>query len=432
MGLDLTPRAPFGALFLVSLLAVCLGLSACAGPGAATGTAEAMDSRPPGQPAPAESQPAAPAPAAYQPKAKPGGLVDGAGEPVPFDVFAQQARQVDYVLVGEEHATPCHHRMQAELLAVMAQSGNPPVLGLEQVSVERQAVLDEFALGRLTAEELPEVLDWAETWGHDYAAYAPLFLTARHFNLPMAALNAPRQIVRQVSRSGLASLAPGDRALLPERIVPPLPEQEEVLRAFFAGHGQFVRKEPAPGQPERDPTDSFLLIQSLWDSMMAKEAMAAHARYGRPVLVAAGRGHVEAGWGVAHRLRVYDPASRVLVVMPWTGQEPPDPADGDIFYYCPVAPAARPGQLGVRLEPTPEGLRVEEVLTGSRAERAGLRSGDVIVRAGGAKAETAQVLREAAVSALRGGSPLVLELLRGGQPVALEIQMIAPARPTEP
>lgn len=421
MGLDLTPRAPFGALFLVSLLTACLFLPACAAQSGASRQADAM---------PAPSQPAAPPPPAYQPAAKPGGLVDGAGAPLPFEAFAERARQVDYVLVGEEHATPCHHRMQAELLAVMAQTGNPPVLGLEQVSVDRQAILDDFAQGRLTPEELPEALDWAETWGHDYTAYAPLFLTARHFNLPLAALNVPRDIVRQVSRQGLASLSPADRALLPERIVPPLPEQEKELREFFTSHSQLLHKEPGSGQA--DPAASFLLIQSLWDTMMAKQAMAAHARFGRPVLIAAGIGHVEAGWGVAHRLRVFDPAARALVVMPWTGQQPPDPADADVFYYCPAAPAARPGQLGVRLEPTPEGLRVEEVQPGSRAERAGLQNGDVIARAGGAKAESAQVLREAAITALRGGHPLVLELLRHGQPLALEIQMAAPARPVEP
>jgi len=46
----------------------------------------------------------------------------------------------------------------------------------------------------------------------------------------------------------------------------------------------------------------FQLVQSLWDTAMAENAVAVRVRTGRPVIVLSGSGHVDNGWGVAHRL----------------------------------------------------------------------------------------------------------------------------------
>lgn len=109
---------------------------------------------------------------------------------------------------------------------------------------------------------------------------------------------------------------------------------------------------PGPGQANAtahrpDPEamfHQFITVQSLWDTVMAENAVRVRQLEGSPVVVLAGSGHVENGWGIALRLQSLDPEAKVLLVMPWRADpavELPPEALGDVFFSCPLPPGAR-------------------------------------------------------------------------------------------
>ena len=373
-----------------------------------------------------------PAPPQFAPET----LVSAAAMPLPPAVFARDIAGADYILLGEEHPNPCDHLAQAAVIRRLAAAGVFPAIGLEMVPADRQHVLDAFNAGSLSLAELPHALDWKTTWGFDFGLYAPIFEAAREYHLPLFALNVPAGLAKKVSRLGLEALPPSERAKLPGAILPPHPEQVEDLRAFFAHHGPMGKPAPdtAPPQaatPARDPFDSFLTVQSLWDTQMAARTVLARSLTARPVVVIAGAGHVSNGWGIARRLAVYDPSAKTVTVVPWRGGETPDPDEATFFAACPAIQKSRLGMTLSHDQPAPgqpaPPLLVTAVAPSSAAETAGLLAGDAVTAAGKHPATDLAVLHQAAMEAAKAGEPLSLTVSRAGETLTITIPLAAPS-----
>ena len=303
----------------------------------------------------------------------------------------RRAREADYILVGERHDSAGDHIAEAALLRLLAEDGQLPALGLEMLPRKRyNAVLHDFSAGRLPLDELPAALDWERNWGFSFSLYQPVFDLARRHALPIYGLNIAHDLRAKAARAGVASLSPWEKAELPARIIPPPPEQREKLVDVFLLH-QAMRnarrrggKDPGEnpqtgeggvasatgrrlvlpltlrgvkeGRPAdvvlplsvQKPFERFLWTQSLWDSAMAEEARHVHRLEQRihaqrtpqdkigPLVILAGGGHVEYGYGIASRLSLLDPGSRILSVLPFSGKIP-DPRSADLFYEKPAA-----------------------------------------------------------------------------------------------
>ena len=332
-----------------------------------------------------------------------GDLVSKYGTPVDFDKITEIAAGYDYILIGEGHRNPVDHKVQQAVLEALSGNGDGLSLGLEMVSVDKQPVLDDFGKGQVAVDDLAEELEWAERWGYPFTFFRDHFEIARRNSVPVAGLNAPTTVTRKISKEGLQALTDEEQAYLPGEIVPPATAQRAFLDVMFGIHEKMDPEDEA--QRER-----FHLVQSIWDSKMAEEAVRLRKKYDWPVLVIAGSGHVEYGWGIAKRIRWFDPGARVLSIMPWRGGSFDDEA-GDLFFYSPDSYQSKMGALLVGL---PEGgLLVESVERASRAAKAGLRPGDVLIEASGVELVSLMSLHLAGKKVHDADEALVFTVRRG-------------------
>ncbi|BDQ34161.1 ChaN family lipoprotein [Pseudodesulfovibrio portus] len=347
-----------------------------------------------------------------------GDLVSKYGNPVDFKEITEIASGYDYILIGEGHRNPVDHKVQQAVLEALSNNGDGLSLGLEMVAVDKQPVLDDFGKGQVAVDGLAEELEWAERWGYPFSHFREHFKIARRNSVPVAGLNVPASVTRKISREGLDALTDEERAYLPGEIVPPATDQRAFLDAIFGMH---ETKDPGDAvQRER-----FFLVQSIWDSKMAEEAVRLRKKYDWPVLVVAGEGHVEYGWGIAKRIRWFDPGARVLSIMPWRGESFDDEA-GDLFFY---SPDSYQSKMGALLTAQPEGgLLVESVERASRAARAGLRPGDVLVEASGVPLQSLMSLHVAGKKVHDADEPLVFTVRRGETSFTSDVGKLGVAR----
>lgn len=313
----------------------------------------------------------------------------------------------DYVIVGEGHTNACDHAVQQSLLTALSSNGRSMALGLEMVAVDKQHVLDDFAKGQVRPDELENELEWRKRWGYPFSLFLNHFKIAEKENIPVAGLNAPPDLIRRISSEGMETLSEAERAELPKRIIMPSEEERAMLMQVLAMHPGAEGSADAAADQKR--VERFMLIQSIWESQMAEQAVALHETYGWPVMVVAGSGHVEYDWGIPDRIRMIDPDATVMTVMPWRGNKY-DPEAGDFAFYCPNSYQSR---LGAVLTAGVEGVYVEEVNRGSRADRVGLRPGMVIVEAQGIPVKQLFDIHRAGKKAHDTNAPLVFKTRLG-------------------
>jgi uncharacterized iron-regulated protein len=219
-----------------------------------------------------------------------------------------------FVLVGESHDNADHHRMQADVIEALVKSGRRVAVGLEMFTRDNQASLNPWTLGWWSEAEFIEQAKWKTQWGFDYSLYRPIFEAVRTHRLPMAALNLPRDWVRQVGRQGPSVLTEVQRRWAPNIDISNK-EHRALFTAMIGGH-------PLEGQRG----DNMYAAQVSWDEAMAQSAVDfMTSRKGEKwvMVIIAGSGHTLYGLGINLRLKMKGHSSLNLV-----GLEEPLPEGG--------------------------------------------------------------------------------------------------------
>lgn len=118
------------------------------------------------------------------------------------------------VWLGEHHNSVPDHRIQAQVIKSVynerkSASGKVPLIsiGLEQVQVQFQPILDAFVAGNISEEEMLKGVDWEKRWFWPYEGYRPVFDLARELKIPLIALNVDSEDLAVVEKSGLQGLS---------------------------------------------------------------------------------------------------------------------------------------------------------------------------------------------------------------------------------
>jgi uncharacterized iron-regulated protein len=209
-----------------------------------------------------------------------------------------------FVLLGETHDNPDHHRLQARLVRAAAANGRRPALAFEMLDTTQQGAVDAaVAAPDRTADSVAAAVAWAKSGWPAFDLYRPIFAAGLEARLPLVAANLPRKVVRQAVESGESALP----AALRERLArePPLaPAERDALRREMG--------ESHCGKLPDEMFDPLILAQRARDAEMAEQLVRADA--GQGAILIAGAGHVRNDRGVpAHLAR--DPQAKPSVAV---------------------------------------------------------------------------------------------------------------------
>jgi uncharacterized iron-regulated protein len=231
------------------------------------------------------------------------------------DVWAT-IRAGGFVLLGEVHDNPEHHRVRGDILWPRLDSLARPDAGktaavFEHIRPDQRPALETFyrkaARSRRLwrAPDLLRLLDWSNTGWPDAAMFYPLFDAALWAKMPILPGNAVRAEVRALARSGVAALPAEERVAAQAADALPKPLADALLAELEASHCGAMPAAAFAGMG---------LAQRYTDAVLARSLKDAAGEKGSAFLMA-GNGHVRTDRGVPWHLRRLAPGRDVVAVM---------------------------------------------------------------------------------------------------------------------
>jgi uncharacterized iron-regulated protein len=230
-----------------------------------------------------------------------------------------------FVLLGEKHDNPDHHRLQAWVLDALVAAGRRPAVVFEMFRADQaDAIARHVAASPDDARGLGDALDWRRSGWPAWSMYEPIVAVALRAKLPLVAGN-PSPAMTTAVRRGTLDAAESARLELDR----PLPDEvrQRLADEIRDGHcGHLPEHAIAP----------FVAVQRARDAHMAA-AMKTVDGHGPSrskdvaadgAVLIAGGGHVRRDMGVPRMLPDADTATVVFVeVRPGMTAPPALPVD---------------------------------------------------------------------------------------------------------
>lgn len=237
-----------------------------------------------------------------------------------------RADEARFVLLGETHDNPDHHRLQAAFIRSVALTGRRPAVVWEMIPADKgMAVAAYWGLPGNDAAGLGDVLNWNESGWPEWTMYEPVAKAALVARLPVVPGDFSAETRRLLAQGGLDAL---DRARSAEwRLDVPLPDalRRSLMGRLEQSHCGLL---PAPA------VERMLDVQRARDAALADSLIRA-ARAGEPgdgAILIAGGGHVRKDYAAPWYLRARGVEGEVLSVRFMEvapGIESPGEYDGD-------------------------------------------------------------------------------------------------------
>jgi uncharacterized iron-regulated protein len=202
--------------------------------------------------------------------------------------LVDRLKQSRYVLLGEKHDNPDHHKLQARLLQAITQKGRKPIMVLEMIERDLQKNIDkQINENPKDIDGIAVAVNWEDSRWPDWQHYRPLFKVAVEKELPIVAGSLARERIREIVKNGASVMR--QEFVIRYGLDKPLPEEIEsaLLEHLSAVHcGYMPEKKMRPMMMVQRSRDAFLA-----DRMLAADpsqgavliAGAEHARKDRGV-----------------------------------------------------------------------------------------------------------------------------------------------------
>jgi uncharacterized iron-regulated protein len=180
------------------------------------------------------------------------------GEHTSFMNMMDEISSARAIYIGESHENVAHHQTQLDVIRSLHEKKDLPMaIGLEMIKKEDQASLDAWISGKMKEEDFIPI--FLRNWGFNWLFYREIFIYAREHEIPLVALNVPKNITKKVGEQGFASLTDEELAQLPPGVTCELNQQYmDHLAEIFQYKGKRDRS-----------FEYFCEAQVLWDQSMA-------------------------------------------------------------------------------------------------------------------------------------------------------------------
>ncbi len=204
-----------------------------------------------------------------------------------------------FVLLGERHDNPDHHRLQGRVVEALAKAGRRPAVVLEMLELAQQSAIDEY-VARGDAAGFGAALGWEKTSWPPFKDYQPIFDAAFAGKLPIVAGNIAQADAKALVKQGVAALSPERAQELRLSEAFPAPLETTLVEELRASHC---------GQLPENLLGPMALAQHARDAQMAQVLARAGAKDGA-VLIAGG-GHARLDGAVPYYLALDAPGESV-------------------------------------------------------------------------------------------------------------------------
>jgi uncharacterized iron-regulated protein len=209
-------------------------------------------------------------------------------QPITETTLMAELVSADYIILGETHDNPDHHRLQADIITGLKTLGRSPVVGFEMLSTSQSpALADHLAAHPDDSTEIGNAVGWERTGWPDWPLYEPIARAALDADLPLFAANADVAEIRQIARGEISGLsADKTRRLaidvsIPDDITKSLSTEIDAAHCGYAPSGMIAGMVRA--QWSRDAHMAAALIDAGHQNGAVLIAGTGHARRDRGV-----------------------------------------------------------------------------------------------------------------------------------------------------
>lgn len=217
---------------------------------------------------------------------------------ISFGTLLERLLDSDLVCIGESHDSDPHHRVQLQIIKGLHALDDRLGVGMEMFQRPYQKPIDRYFAGELNEADFLKDSEYWTRWGYEWQLYRPLVEFCRRNQLPLGALNVSRELTRKISQAGIDKLSPEERNQLG-----PIDLQVKAHREHW-----YERLAKMHGNDKATPEQKELSYQVMatWDDFMAKSAADFQKeRNLRRLVILAGSGHIEHGFGIPARAARY-------------------------------------------------------------------------------------------------------------------------------
>lgn len=213
---------------------------------------------------------------------------------ISFGELIDRLLEADLICVGETHDSEAHHLVQYMILKALFARDERLGVGMEMFQRPFQKVADAYILGAINESTFLTDTEYAKRWRYDWALYKPIVDFCRRNRIPLAALNLSEELRGKLSKLGYDKLSLDEKKELGEIDFHVKEHRQHWFDKLGEMHGQ--------GEMSKENKEKMYQVMTAWDEYMADSAARfQRERKLRRMVILAGSGHIERGFGIPQR-----------------------------------------------------------------------------------------------------------------------------------
>jgi len=234
---------------------------------------------------------------------------------VSFGEMLDELMKYDVICVGETHDSELDHQVQLQIIKGLFARDERLGVGMEMFQRPYQKDIDQYFQRKMSEEEFLKASDYQKRWGYEWGLYRPIVEFCRKNGVPLAALNVATELRRRLSSVGHDKLTEEEKKQLGSIDFHVKEHRDYWYERLAKMHGP--AKDVTAEQKERG-----YQVMTTWDEYMAASAAEfQQQRQVRRMVVLAGSGHIDRGFGIPQRT-VKRTGGKVATVKIEQGEKP--------------------------------------------------------------------------------------------------------------